>query len=61
VQIGESDDEEKIFASVPPQFHIETITLQEALLAFLLPRSLGIWQEKEIKANTGRFGPYVQR
>jgi DNA topoisomerase-1 len=27
----------------------------------LLPRILGVWQEKDVKANTGRFGPYVQR
>lgn len=61
VQIGESDDDEKIFASIPPGYHIETITLEEALEAFLLPRTLGMWEEKEIKANTWRFGPYVQR
>jgi DNA topoisomerase-1 len=61
VQIGESDDDDKKFASIPPGYHIETITLEQAFEAFLLPRTLGEWQEKEVKANTGRFGPYVQR
>lgn len=61
VQIGESDDDDKQFASIPPGYHIETITLEQALKAFLLPRVLGVWQDKDVKANTGRFGPYVQR
>lgn len=61
VQIGESDDDDKKFASIPPGFHIERITLEQAMTAFLLPRVLWTWKEKEIKANTGRFGPYVQR
>jgi len=60
VQIGESDDDDKKFASIPPGYHIETITLEEAFEAFLLPRTLGEWEEKEVKANAGRFGPYVQ-
>lgn len=61
VQIGESDDDDKQFASIPSGYHIETITMEQALEAFLLPRVLGVWQEKDVKANTGRFGPYVQR
>lgn len=61
VQIGESDQADVQFASIPPGYHLETITLEQALEAFLLPRILGNWHDKEIKANTGRFGPYVQR
>lgn len=52
VQIGESDDDDKKFASIPHGYHIETITLEEAFEAFLLPRTLGEWKENEIKANT---------
>lgn len=61
VQIGESDQDDVQFASIPPGHRIETITLEQALEAFLLPRVLGVWNDKEVKANTGRFGPYVQR
>lgn len=60
VQIGESDDPDKQFASIPSGYHIETITLDQAMKAFDLPRLLWEREEKEIKANTGRFGPYVQ-
>ncbi len=61
VQIGESDEEDVKFASIPPGYHLETITLEQSLEAFLLPRVLGVWNDKDVKANTGRFGPYVQR
>jgi DNA topoisomerase-1 len=62
VQIGIAEDEEKPqFASIPPGKKVETITLQEALGLFTLPRTLGKDTEgNEIQANIGRFGPYVK-
>jgi len=60
-QIGSTDGEEKAkFASLLPHQSIETITLEEALDLFKLPRTLGEFEDKEVKANIGRFGPYVQ-
>ena len=61
VQIGNADDEEKKFASLPHGLQIETVTLEQALEGFALPRELGEREGKQIKANIGRFGPYVQR
>ncbi len=62
VQIGTVDDEEKPrFASLLPNQSIETITLNEALDLFKLPRVLGKSESGEdIKAAIGRYGPYVQ-
>lgn len=60
VQIGSAEDPEKQFASIPSGKSIETITLEEALQAFMLPRSLGKWEGEEVLASTGRFGPYVK-
>lgn len=60
IQIGEQDDPEKKFASLPAGKTIETITLEEALQAFALPRSLGKREGEEVLASTGRFGPYVK-
>lgn len=60
-QIGSTDGEEKAkFASLLPHQSIETITLEETLDLFKLPRTLGEFEDKEVKANIGRFGPYVQ-
>jgi DNA topoisomerase-1 len=61
-QIGDKDDEEKpIFASLRGQLSIETITLDEAIELFKMPRTVGETEEYGvIKANYGRFGPYVQ-
>lgn len=59
-QIGSSDDEEKPrYAKLLPTQHLETITMQEALDLFILPRVCGTYEDKEIKAAIGRFGPYV--
>ncbi|HXH26914.1 MAG TPA: type I DNA topoisomerase [Candidatus Acidoferrum sp.] len=62
VQIGVAEDDEKPrFASIPQGKKVETITLDEALTLFKLPRSLG--QDEQgiaIEANIGRFGPYVK-
>ena len=60
IQIGEPEDSEKKFASLPAGKTIETITLEEALQAFALPRSLGKREGEEVSASTGRFGPYVK-
>lgn len=59
-QIGESDDPEKKFMSLSKGQLIETITLEEALKLFDLPRSVGSYKEKEIIAAIGRFGPYIK-
>ncbi|MDX1652281.1 MAG: type I DNA topoisomerase [Brumimicrobium sp.] len=60
-QIGESEGEEKAqFASLRSNQSIETITLEEALDLFKLPRTLGEFEDKTVKANIGRFGPYIQ-
>ncbi|WP_321469645.1 type I DNA topoisomerase [Halarcobacter sp.] len=62
VQIGTKDDEEKPqFVAIPDHLNMDTITLDEALFLFTLPRVVGQTQEGEdIKANIGRFGPYLQ-
>ena len=59
-QIGASDDEEKEFASLLPHQKLETITLDEALDLFKLPRKLGEFEDKVVVAAIGRFGPYVR-
>ena len=60
IQIGDQDDPDKKFASIPTGKTIETITLEEALQAFALPRSLGKREGEEVSASTGRFGPYIK-
>ena len=61
VQIGTVDDEEKPqFASLSPDQSLNTITFDEAMDLFKLPRKLGIFEGEEIEANVGRFGPYVK-
>ena len=61
VQIGSAEDEEKPrFASLRKGQHIDTITLEEALELFKLPRELGEYQGEKVEANIGRFGPYVR-
>ena len=60
VQIGDNDDEEKKYASLRPGQSIETITIEEALDLFKLPRALGEYNNQKITAAIGRFGPYVK-
>ncbi len=61
IQIGVQDDEEKPrFASLRKNQNIHSISLEEALDLFNFPKSLGQFEEKEVKVNIGRFGPYVQ-
>ena len=61
VQIGTVDEEEKpLFASLLPDQSIGTITFEEAMELFELPRKLGEYKGEEIEANVGRYGPYVR-
>ncbi len=60
VQKGENDDPDKQFASLPKGLLIETITLEEALKLFELPRTVGEYEGKTIVASVGRFGPYIR-
>lgn len=61
VQIGTVEEEEKPqFASLLPDQSIGTITFEEAMELFELPRKLGVYKGEEVEANVGRFGPYVR-
>jgi len=60
VQIGDSEDEEKQFASLKKGQFIENITLEEALELFKLPREVGMFEDKKMVAAIGRFGPYIR-
>ena len=61
VQIGTKEDEEKPkFASLQRGQLLETITLEEALELFKLPRELGLYEEKKVVVAIGRFGPYIR-
>ena len=59
-QLGEADDEKKQFASLHKGQLIESITLEEAMKLFELPRLVGEYEGNEVVASTGRFGPYVR-
>jgi DNA topoisomerase-1 len=59
-QIGGPDDEEKQFASLQKDQNLGTISLQEALDLFLLPKNLGTYKDTEVVVSNGRFGPYVK-
>ena len=62
LQLGNTDDEDKPrFAPLPKGTKIETVTLEQALEMFKLPRVVGQTEDgQDIKANIGRFGPYIQ-
>ena len=61
VQIGETNSDEKPrFASMKKGQSIETITLEEALGLFSLPRTLGDFEDKDVTVSIGKFGPYVR-
>lgn len=63
LQLGSSDDKanKPQFAPLPKGAKIETVTLEQALHAFELPRLVGQTEDgQDIKANIGRFGPYIQ-
>ncbi|MBR0165477.1 MAG: type I DNA topoisomerase [Prevotella sp.] len=60
VQIGTADDHDKPrFAQLPKEQSMETITLDEALELFKLPRELGDYEHKPVTIGAGRFGPYI--
>ena len=61
VQIGQAGDEEKpVFATMKKGQSTETLTLEEALELFKLPRTLGEFEAKEVSVGAGRFGPYIK-
>jgi DNA topoisomerase-1 len=61
VQIGDVNDEEKPrFAALRKDQSIETISLEDAMKLFELPRTLGLYENEEVIVNAGRFGPYVK-
>ena len=61
VQIGSASDEEKPrFAQMKPGQTLETITLEEALNLFSLPRTLGEYDGETVTIGAGRFGPYIK-
>lgn len=60
VQIGTVDDKDKpLFAQLPAEKSLETISLDEALELFKLPRQVGEYEETPVSIGTGRFGPYI--
>ncbi|WP_298478020.1 type I DNA topoisomerase [uncultured Maribacter sp.] len=61
VQIGTAEEEEKpLFASLLPEQNLGSITFEDAMELFKLPRDLGVYEGEEVAANVGRFGPYVR-
>ncbi|MFD2542337.1 type I DNA topoisomerase [Lacinutrix gracilariae] len=61
VQMGEPDDEETpTYASLGPDQQLGTITFEEAMDLFKLPKDLGTYEGEEVQVNNGRFGPYVK-
>lgn len=61
-QLTDPDDPEAKpqFASLRPGQRLETITLEEALSLFRLPRNIGVFEEKAVSISIGRFGPYAK-
>jgi len=60
VQIGTAEDNEKPqFAQLPSDKSIETVTLEEAMELFRLPRTVGNYEDTPVVIGTGRFGPYI--
>jgi DNA topoisomerase-1 len=62
VQIGDTanEDEKPRFAKLKPSQSIETISMEEAMQLFTLPRTLGEYEGQELSVNVGRFGPYIK-
>ncbi len=61
VQMGTVDDEEKpTFASLSPDQQLNTITYEQAMDLFKLPKNIGTYKGEELLVNNGRFGPYVK-
>jgi len=61
VQIGSVEDDEKPrFAGLSPEHSLETITYEEAMNLFQLPKEIGEYEGEKVEVNNGRFGPYVR-
>ncbi len=61
VQIGSVEDEEKPrFAGLTPNQTLDSITYEEAMDLFKLPKEIGEWEGEPVEVNNGRFGPYVK-
>jgi DNA topoisomerase-1 len=61
IQVGENDEEDKPrYASLLKGQFLESINLEEALDLFKLPREVGLYEDKEVVAGIGRFGPYIR-
>ncbi len=61
VQIGSVEDDEKPkFASLSPDQNMETLTYEEAMALFDLPKKLGEYKGEAVEVNNGRYGPYVR-
>jgi len=58
-QVVEETDEKPRFAKLKPTQSIETISLEDAMELFKLPRNLGQFEDKDVTVNIGRFGPYI--
>ena len=60
-QIGNPDEEEKpIYASLGPNQQLESITFEQVMQLFEMPKTIGSYQEEEVTVNNGRFGPYIK-
>ena len=60
VQVGTADDNEKPqFAQLPAQKSMETLSLEEALELFKLPRTIGTFEDSDVVIGAGKFGPYI--
>ena len=61
-QLGESNDsgDKPLYAALTRDQHIETITIEEAMKLFDLPREVGTFEDKKVVVGIGRFGPYVR-
>lgn len=60
VQVGDNEDEEKQRSSLRKDQRLETVTLEEALELFKLPRELGEFEGNVMQVNVGRYGPYIR-
>jgi len=64
VQIGDreevAEDEKPRFANLRPGMSMETVTYEEAMKLFELPKTLGVFEDKDVEIGAGRFGPYVK-